>query len=199
MADATLERTAITLDDLLKLGDARVEVINGVVVEMAPVGGLHHVVNGNIYDPVRAHVNERELGAVFMDGLLFLMNENARHLRGSFAPDISFVRRENIPPSWTLSLPFPGVPDLAVEVISPGDDAEDVQTKIRTYLDKGTEQVWVAYPLTREVYQYRRDQQTVRIYRGSEQIDTESLFPGLVLALDMIFKLPSWAENLSPE
>jgi Uma2 family endonuclease len=200
MADIAPEKTAVTLDDLMKLGeDARVEVINGVLVEMAPVGGLHHLFGGNIHDPLKAFVNERELGLVFMDGLLYLMNENTRHLRGSFVPDVSFIRRENIPASWNLSLPFPGVPDLAVEVISPGDDAEDVQTKIRTYLDKGTEQVWVAYPSTREVYQYRRDQQTVRIYRGGEQIDTESLFPGLVLTLDAIFKLPSWAANLNTE
>ncbi len=53
MADTAFERTAeskaITLDDLMALGsDARVEVINGEVVEMAPVGGLHHIVGGNI-------------------------------------------------------------------------------------------------------------------------------------------------------
>ncbi len=44
MADIAIERTAVTLDDLMALGeDARVEVINGEVVEMAPVGGLHHL------------------------------------------------------------------------------------------------------------------------------------------------------------
>ena len=197
MADISLERTAVTLEDLMKLGDARVEVINGVVVEMAPVGGLHQVINGNIYDPLKTFVNEHELGALFMDGLLYLMNEDSRHLRGSFAPDLSFIRRENIPADWNLTLPFPGVPDFAVEVMSPSDTAEDIQTKVRTYLDKGTEQVWVIYPSTREVYQYRREQQTVRIYSGSEQIDTESLFPGLPLTLDTIFKLPPWAEKLN--
>ncbi len=196
MADIPIEGTTITLDDLMKTS-ARVEVINGVIVEMAAVGGLHHVVNGNVYRPIDAFVQEHNLGALFMDGLLFLMNEHSSHLRGSFAPDISFIRRENIPASWNLLLPFPGVPDFAVEVVSPGDDAEDVQTKVSTYLDKGTEQVWVIYPVTREVYQYRRGEQMVRIYRGSEQIDTESLFPGLVLTLDMIFKLPLWAEKLN--
>ncbi|MBI1257093.1 MAG: hypothetical protein GC204_06455 [Chloroflexi bacterium] len=199
MADISIERAAVTLDDMMKLGDARVEVINGVVVEMAPVGGLHHLFGGNLYRPLDAYVNERELGAIFMDGLLYLMNENSRHLRGSFAPDVSFIRRENIPADWNLSLPFPGVPDLAVEVMSPGDTAEEIQTKIRTYLDKGTEQVWVLYPSTREIYQHRRGEQTVRIYQGSEQIDTESLFPGLILTLETIFKLPPWAAKMNVE
>src|SRR5215213_7560112 len=111
MADISLERTAVTLDDLMSLSpDARVEVINGVFVEMAPVGGLHHIFGGNIYRPVDAFVVERELGIVFMDGLLHLMNEKDRYLRGSFSPDISFIHRENIPASWNLSLPFLGVP-----------------------------------------------------------------------------------------
>ncbi len=199
MADISIERTAVTLEDLMKLGDARVEVINGVVVEMAPVGGLHHIFGGNLHDPLKAFVNERELGAVFFDGLLYLMHEKDRYLRGSFVPDVSFIRRENIPANWNLSLPFPGSPDLAVEVISPSEIAEDIQTKIRLYLDKGTEQVWIVYPSTRELHQYRRGEQTVRIYSGSEQIDTESLFPGLVLTLETIFKLPPWAEKLNLE
>lgn len=124
MANLPLEQAAVTLEDIMKLGeDARVEVINGVLVEMAPVGGLHHVVTGNIYRPVDAYVLESELGAVFMDGLLYLMNEKDRYLRGSFVPDVSFIRTENIPLNWNLSLPFPGVPDLAVEVISPSESA----------------------------------------------------------------------------
>ena len=94
-------------------------------------------------------------------------------------------------------LPFPGVPDLAIEVISPSENASDVQTKIRTYLDKGTEQVWVAYPMIREVFQYRRETRAVQRYTGSDPLDTDSLFPGLVLTLDAIFKLPSWAANLN--
>jgi Uma2 family endonuclease len=198
MADISLERTAVTLDDLMSLGsDARVEVINGVIVEMAPVGGLHHIYGGNLHYPIKTFVDAHDLGLVFMDGLLYLMYEDNRYLRGSFAPDISFIRRENTPASWNLSLPFPGVPDLAVEVISPSEGAEDIQTKVSTYLEKGTEQVWVVYPATRKVHQYRRDQNTVRIYSGSEQIDCESLFPGLVLTLDTIFKLPSWLEKLN--
>lgn len=195
MADRSLEQTAVTLEDLLNLGeDSRVEVINGAIVEMAPVGGLHHVVAGNIFRALDKFVINTNLGAVFMDGLLYLMNEKDRYLRGSFVPDVSFIRQENIPAAWNILLPFPGVPTLAVEVVSPNDSAEDLQTKIHTYLEKGTEQVWVIYPVTRELYQHHG--KAVRLYTGSEQIATENLFPGLVLTLDMIFNLPPWAEKL---
>jgi Uma2 family endonuclease len=78
--------------------------------------------------------------------------------------------------------------------VSPGDDPDDLQTKRKTYLAKGTEQVWIIYPQTREVHQFRRDNNPeIRIYREGETLDCEALFPGLVLTPDMIFNLPAWA------
>jgi Uma2 family endonuclease len=78
---------------------------------------------------------------------------------------VSFIRLENIPADWDLEKPHPGVPDLAVEVVSPGDSAEDVQAKVRTYLDKGAQQVWVLYPKTKEIHQFIGSQRdTFRVY-----------------------------------
>ncbi|MEO8396850.1 MAG: Uma2 family endonuclease, partial [Chloroflexota bacterium] len=144
-------------------------------------------------------VSMEEFDVARFGGLLYLMGEKNDYLRSAFAPDISFIRNENIPADWNLSLPFPSVPDLAVEVMSPSDSAEDIQAKIRVYLDKGTAQVWVIYPSTRELHQYQRGQPMVRIYSGKEQIDTESLFPGFILTLETIFKLPPWMEKLNLE
>lgn len=167
MADGPLERAKITLDDLLEMSDrARIEIIEGEVVEMAAAGVVHHIVAGNIYDPLKAYNQENSAGAVFFDGLTYLMFSD------------------------------PGIPDLAVEVISPNDKAEDVQDKLRTYLDKGTEQVWIVYPRTRQVYQYRRDNNPpVRIYSGDARMHIETLFPGLELTLSAIFHLPVWAKQ----
>lgn len=54
--------------------------------------------------------------------------------------------------------------------------------------------MWIVYPTTKEVYQYRRDNNPeICIYKGSQQIDTGSMFPGLELTTDMIFALPPWA------
>jgi Uma2 family endonuclease len=50
------------------------------------------------------------------------------------------------------------------------------------------------YPTTREVHQYRRDNNPeIRIYRGSQPLDLADLFPGLELATDQIFAVPPWA------
>ena len=82
--------------------------------------------------------------------------------------------------------------------MSPHDSAQDVQVKVRAYLDKGTEQVWVVYPLLHELHQYRRDAKTIRVYRGDEQIDTDTIFPGFILTMEMVFKLPDWLRPSDP-
>ncbi len=188
-----IQEKPITLDDLMKMPE-RVEIINGEIVEMAAAGAIHQIVGSNTFLVVHPFVMEKQLGAVFYDGMTFLMHSPARRLKDSFVPDISFIRSDNIPAKWDPNKPHPGVPDLAIEIVSPGDDGDDVQTKRRTYLEKGTEQVWVMYPKSQEVHQFRRDgSPEVRIYKMGQTLDCEALFPGLVLTTDMIFKLPAWA------
>lgn len=183
----------ITLDDLMKMRE-RVEIINGEIIEMAAAGAVHQILGSNCYDVIKPFVVERGLGTVFYDGMTFLMFSPAGRLKDSFVPDVSFIRNENIPANWDPNKPHPGVPDLAIEIVSPGDDPDDLQTKRKTYLAKGTEQVWIIYPQTREVHQFRRDNNPeIRIYKEGETLDCEALFPGLVLTTDMIFKLPAWA------
>jgi Uma2 family endonuclease len=194
MLEAPAKAKLLSLDELLKLGNARVEIIDGSIVKMNAAGFIHNIVGGNIFRPLDTHVSQHNLGALFYDGLTYLMLSDAKGLKDSFVPDISFIRLANILPMPDISKPYPGIPDLAVEVISPGEDADDIQTKLRTYLAKGTEQVWLVYPTTKELHQYRRDNNPeIRIYRGSQTLDLADLFPGLELTTDQIFTIPEWA------
>ncbi|MBC8100945.1 MAG: Uma2 family endonuclease [Armatimonadetes bacterium] len=172
----------------------RFEILNEELVEMPGAGGLHHVIAGNVYRLLDAYVRLMQLGVVFFDGLLYLMYSNEKHLKHAFIPDVSFIKRENIPAEWQLEKPHPGVPDLAVEVISPGDDAEAVQAKVRVYLEKGTQEVWLVYPKTHTLHQYTSSAlDRVQIYSGVQPIDTSALFPGLdALTPDALFTLPDW-------
>jgi Uma2 family endonuclease len=124
------------------------------------------------------------------------MHSETSGLRHAYVHDVSFVRAASIPDDWQIAKPFPGVPDLAVEVMSPDDKAEVIEVKVQTYLSKGTEEVWVVFPEARTVHQYHRSQpETVRRYSESTPIDTSTLFPGLELTTDQIFQLPPWAQQ----
>ena len=48
-------------------------------------------------------------------------------------------------------------PDLAVEVISPSNEAADTRLKIRQLLDAGTALVWIVYPDLRIVDAHTQD------------------------------------------
>jgi Uma2 family endonuclease len=91
-------------------------------------------------------------------GFLLDPNPEAATVRGA---DVAVNRRsdvtENLPYGW-----FPGAPMLAVEVVSPGNTAKDMQLEVKQYLEAGALEVWLVYPDTRTLYLYsagRRDPQ----------------------------------------
>ena len=43
-------------------------------------------------------------------------------------------------------------PDICVEVVSPNDNADDLQEKIDDYFRAGVRLVWVIYPVHRKIY-----------------------------------------------
>src|SRR5207244_9611398 len=72
-------------------------------------------------------------------------------------PDIAFVTNDRWPESTPIPYrgnPVDVVPDLAVEVVSPTDDAEALQEKVEEYLRAGVRLVWVVYPLVRKLFAY---------------------------------------------
>ena len=61
-------------------------------------------------------------------------------------PDTSFVARERVPASGIPESFWTFAPDLAVEIVSPTDRAEELRGKVREYLAAGARLVWVAWP-----------------------------------------------------
>jgi Uma2 family endonuclease len=191
MVDLAKEKF-VTEDELMALDeDARVEVIDGEFVEMNPVGGEHHDIAGNIYDILQPHVKANKLGLVFMHGLIYLIHQKDRAVHNALVPDVSFISRVSIPKTWDIEKPFPGAPSLAVEVVSPGDDANVLSKRVQLYLKARTQQIWVVYPDSQEVHQYRADlPDTVKIYRNEAEIEVSALFPGLRIIANSFFELP---------
>ncbi|MEM6528478.1 MAG: Uma2 family endonuclease [Chloroflexota bacterium] len=196
MTEATLHRPLLTLDELMTADYERMEIINGEIVPMSAASGRHHIVAGNIYRILEAYASLKGTGAVFFDGLHYLMFSSEAGLTDSFIPDTSLVLKRNIPAGWNIDKPHPGVPDLAVEVISPGDQADMVIQKARTYLRKGTKQVWLVYPKTKELHKYVSDDPaTVTVFAESQKIDAAPLLPDLNITTDQVFAMPDWVDE----
>jgi Uma2 family endonuclease len=190
--------TGITEDDLLRLGaqDKWIEVVNGEIVEMNPVGIQHVVIADNVSEILRKPVKEKNLGYVFSDSLIYVLERSPNgRIKRSRIPDVSFVRRSNFPKKYDVKRPFPGAPDLAVEVVSPDESAETVLDKVRDYLKYGSEQVWVLYPDQHELHQYVQGEDAVRTYRAADTLEAPTLFPGLKILVGDLFILPDFEQS----
>jgi Uma2 family endonuclease len=199
MLNTTLQIEGISEDELLRLDaiDERYEVINGELVPMSPVGFLHVIIAGNVYRILYDFAMRHGLGYVMGDSLIYVFERSADgKIINSRIPDASFIQKANFPTDFEIQRPIPRAPDLAVEVVSPSESAEDLQEKIRDYLSRETLEVWVLYPELRELYQYRRsDPHSVRIYQGDEVIEAEGLFPGSQFAVQDFFFVPQFKRD----
>jgi Uma2 family endonuclease len=152
---------------------------------MSPAGFNHGEIALRIGRLLGNFVDEHDLGVVLAAETGFVVERNPDLVR---APDASFVRKDRVPRS-TRDKYFPGVPDLAVEVISPDDTKREVAQKVNMWLAHGTRSCWVADPASLSLTIYRAAQKPVRL-GIRDKIADEPALPGLILAVSRIFKRP---------
>ena len=106
-------------------------------------------------------------------------------------PDVCFVSTSNCwqPPSRKTPTPTRGsvVPELAVEVTSPTDRAEDQREKVLEYLRLGVRCVWVVYPRLRIVDVYESSG-TVRTFGPDGILPGDPVLPGFEVNLAELFR-----------
>jgi Uma2 family endonuclease len=136
----------VTAEDLRNMPDEpgmQFEINEGILVQVPGASFGHHLVVMAILRLLDAFVTERDLGYVMPDGFAYLLRREPDVLR---IPDVSFMAKERVPANARIEGYWHGAPDLAVEVVSPGDDADELHDKVRQYLEAGTRMVWVAWP-----------------------------------------------------
>jgi Uma2 family endonuclease len=126
------------------------ELIRGELVMMSPAGFDHGRFAINVGSALANFVKARSLGIVVSAETGFRIARDPDTVR---APDVAFVRADRIPPGGVKGF-FQGAPDLAVEVVSPGDSASEVLAKAQDWLQAGCPMVWVVDPETRTVSVY---------------------------------------------
>jgi Uma2 family endonuclease len=176
----------ITAEDLLKMGDVgRCELIYGELVMVSPAGFSHGEIALRIGRLLGNFVEQNGLGVVLAAETGFVIERNPDLVR---APDASFVRIGRLPKSGEDKF-FSGVPDLAVEVVSPDDTKREVAEKVNMWLAHGTISVWVADPATMTIAIHRTGQPPIHL-SIDDSIADEPALPGFIVAVSRIFKRP---------
>jgi Uma2 family endonuclease len=184
----TLPLTSADLDALEALrDDVWVEVEDGYIIEVArDMTYFHLLIIENIYDHLKAFLRSSKLGRVHTDGVRYILSGGKRGVRLARKPDASFIRAQRFPPDFDPSGDIEGAPDLAVEVVSPGQSTPLMLGRVADYLAHGAEEVWVVYPSRREVWVYRADAETPTAYHAGDTL-TSPMFMGWAMPVAAIF------------
>jgi len=179
-------KTRLTPEDLYNMPEIEgtCELVNGELVTM-PYPNTRH---GGVVGRVAFLLEERARGlgagrVVAGSGFILELPWDPEQVR---APDIAFISSSRLeggrlPPKF-----FRGAPDLAVEVVSPSDNAADLQQKVRDYLGAGARLVWILYPESRSGAAYRPGG-AARLLEEHDALDGEDVLPGLTLPLSEVF------------
>lgn len=173
-----------TIDEFLALPDHKnFELVDGELEEIN-VSNLSSNVAGKLLVRLGNHVERNNLGAYFpADSYFQCFPEQPGHAR---KPDVAFICRERLPTGWDEDGYFTISPDLAVEVISPGDLASKVEEKILEYLEAGVKLVWVIYPEER-IACVRRADGTATMLKETGSLSGEDVVSGFTCPLAELF------------
>ena len=158
--------------------DQRFELVDGELIEMTPASGLHGIIAGALGAELGNFVHRHDLGYAFCPGTGFLLARDPDVVR---APDAAFVAWAHVPDPLPAGF-WPLAPDLAVEVVSPGDSAADVQRRVGDFLKAGTRLVWVIYPDTLSTTVFHPGGEA-RVLDRDAALDGEDVLPGLRIPL----------------
>ncbi|MEL6149973.1 MAG: Uma2 family endonuclease [Chloroflexota bacterium] len=161
----------------------RVELIDGMIEEMAPSGNDNTVIAARFMRHLGAYVDDNNLGLLSgADGGYSISSTSV------LIPDAAFISWDRNPdPEGKV---FGAAPNLAVEVISPSETAADVKYETRRYLEAGTKAVWNVYPKSQEVDVHTLNADgtiTITSYTRESIITGGDALPGFELDLSTVF------------
>jgi Uma2 family endonuclease len=173
-----------TEEDLLRTpkDGQKYELVDGEI-RVSPAGFRHGRISVRLGSRLEAFVSERGLGYV-LEGQTGYRLPGRKPQKDVRSPDVSFVAAGRFPsgiPDGFADL----APDLAVEVLSPGDRPRDILDKVGEFLDAGSHLVWVIDPMKRSAAVYR-SLTDVKVISESGMLDGEDVVPGFSCPLSEI-------------
>jgi Uma2 family endonuclease len=175
----------VTADELLAMPDDgwRYELVKGELIRIAPAGFQHGEVAMNIGAPLHEYVKRNNLGRVYAAETGFILTQDPDTVR---APDAAFIRRDRVEKVRRVKGYGIGPPDLAVEVVSPGDTVREVTAKAAEWLEAGARMVWVVSPKLRTVTIYR-SLTDIAVITEKDTLDGGDVVPGFQIPVAEIF------------
>ncbi|MBE9099512.1 Uma2 family endonuclease [Vacuolonema iberomarrocanum] len=152
----------------------------GELVIVTPVGGESGSQEARLITKVGIWNEQTQLGVVFSSQTVFSLPQG-----GDRAPDVAWVsqeRWETLTPEERRGFP-PLCPDFVIELRSPSDRLQPLQTKMQEYLNSGLSLGWLINLRDKQVEIYRPDQ-SVEVVSIPTTLSGETVLPGFELIVD---------------
>ena len=198
-----VETTYLTLEEFLLLpeDDVACELVDGQAIPKMSPKFFHSSITGALFTLLNQWCQEK--GRVAIEWSIPL----TRHGRNWVpVPDLTYISFKRLPSDWMENETCPTAPELAIEIISPGEVAsfevsskacDDRQTfgslaeKASDYLAAGIPRVWVIDPQARTITVFYPDAPP-QTKRGTASL-SDALLEGLTLTPQQVWqqaKLP---------
>jgi len=188
--EVTIQEKFYTVDEFWEIAhlpenDAmRLELVEGVIHTMPPAGAEHGGVAANLLGFIWNHARQHRLGHVTAAETGYIIGVNEEGKATVRAPDVGFISYNRMPDRLpTQYMPLP--PDLAVEVVSPNDKGEDIESKVDEYLRAGVRMIVYIYPASKTVTVYRGN--TITRLSGDDLLDGGDVLPGFSVHISELF------------
>jgi Uma2 family endonuclease len=186
-----------TPEDLLTMPNGELcELVDGELVERTGSAWSSYVA-GTLGRLLRIHCDARSLGWVFPGGVTYQCFPGSPGMVRR--ADLSFVRLDRLSAEEARAPGHTAIaPDLAVEVVSPNDNAYEPDRKVQLYLEAGVRLVWVVNPESRSVHVFRADA-TVTVVREKDELTGKEVVPGFRCRVGDLFRVPTATGNDAAE
>lgn len=164
--------------------DARLETNSeGQLIFMSPTGGETGDRNLELAFHIKLWNKQTRLGKVFDSSTGFKLSNGAIR-----SPDVSWIplNKWNALSRQQKRKYLPLDPDFVLELMSPTDVLEQLQNKMREYMDCGVKLGWLINPDERQVEIYRQDQEK-EVLNNPQTLSGENVMPELIVPLEEIF------------
>jgi Uma2 family endonuclease len=171
-----------TAEELLRLQSDkhRYELVAGRLIEMSPTGKAHGQLTSVINALLYYFVSQHNLGQVYGAETGFKLAENPDTVYGVDAAFVAQGRRQSGEDFYQ------GAPDLAVEVVSPGNTQAEMHAKVKDYFGAGSRLVWVIYPKSRAIYVYSTPND-IQVLNVEDALTGGDVLPGFAVNVAEIF------------
>ena len=122
----------------------------------------------------------------------FAMIDASDWVNGSRIPDIAIYMTSRLTeyfaqtPDWEHK-PSLLIPDICIEVISPNDKADEIESKVQRYLIDGVQAVWLVYPETKTINLHRRGSNQITRLTAEDKLEDAELLPKFSVLVRSIF------------